>query len=156
MDAVEIRTATADDLEGVVASSAALFAEDSGTRDPLRNQDWPAAHGAKWVADLLEDPNAVVLVASDPTEVVGHLVGIFSLPSEMWTVARAELVSMYVRETYRTQGIGGRLVDAFTEWATTRGATRLHVNAYATNNSALHLYHSRGFSPLSITLTNDL
>lgn len=155
MDAVEIRTATAEDLEGVVASNAALFAEDSGTRDPLRNADWPAVHGAKWVADRLEDPDAVVLVASDPA-VVGYLVGTFSAPSDMWTVARAELVSMYVRESHRTQGIGTRMVDAFTEWAKGRGATRLHVTAYATNNSALHLYHSRGFTPNSITLNKDL
>ena len=28
--------------------------------------------------------------------------------------------------------------------------------AYATNNSALHLYHSRGFTPNSITLNKDL
>ena len=155
MDAVEIRTATAEDLEGVVASNAALFAEDSGTRDPLRNADWPAVHGAKWVADLLEDPDALLLVASDPA-VVGHLVGTFSAPSDMWTVARAELVSMYVRETHRTQGIGTRLVDAFAEWAKGRGATRLHVTAYATHNTALHLYHSRGFTPISITLNKDL
>ncbi|TCN36578.1 ribosomal protein S18 acetylase RimI-like enzyme [Kribbella orskensis] len=155
MDAVEIRKARAEDLEGVVASSAALFAEDSGTRDPLRNADWPEVHGAKWVADLLEDPDALVLVASDPA-VVGHLVGTFSPPSDMWTVARAELVSMYVRDTHRTQGIGTRMVDAFTEWAKSRGATRLHVTAYATNNPALHLYHSCGFTPNSITLNKDL
>src|SRR5215207_3459103 len=148
MGSVDIRAATAEDLEGVVASGAALFAEDSGTRDPLRNADWPATHGAKWAADLLEDPDALLLVAAD-SGVVGHLVGTFSPPSEMWTVSRAELVSMYVRESHRTQGIGTRLVDAFTEWARSRGATRLHVTAYATNNSALRLYHSCRFSPLS-------
>ncbi|GAA1570196.1 hypothetical protein GCM10009789_24700 [Kribbella sancticallisti] len=74
----------------------------------------------------------------------------------MWTASRAELVSMFVRASLRGQGVGGRLVDAFVEWAKERGATRLHVTAYAANEAALQLYQSRGFAPLSITLANDL
>ena len=41
---MEIRPAVDADLAGVAASSAALFAEDAGQRDPFRNQAWPAAH----------------------------------------------------------------------------------------------------------------
>ncbi|GAA1570205.1 hypothetical protein GCM10009789_24710 [Kribbella sancticallisti] len=58
---MDIRPATADDLDGVVASSAALFAEDAAARDKLRNADWPAAYGAQWCSDLLADPQALVL-----------------------------------------------------------------------------------------------
>lgn len=153
---MEIRPATADDLEGVAASSAALFAEDAGTRDKLRNAAWPAEHGAQWVSELLADPQALLLVALVDGEVVGHLVGVFEEPSYMWTVSRAELVSMYVRENLRGQGVGGSLVDAFAAWAKDRGAARLHVMAYAANERALRLYQARGFAPLSIQLANDL
>jgi GNAT superfamily N-acetyltransferase len=153
---MDIRPATTADLDGVVASSAALFAEDAGTRDQLRNANWPATYGAQWCTDLLADPQALVLVALLDGEVVGHLVGTFAEPSDMWTVSRAELMSMYVRENLRGQGVGGKLVDAFAEWAKERGAARLQVSAYAANEGALRLYQSRGFAPLSITLTNDL
>jgi hypothetical protein len=78
---MEIRPATPDDLNGVVASSAALFAEDAATRDPLRNAAWPATHGAQWCSDLLSDPHALVLVAAVEGEVAGHLVGMFAEPS---------------------------------------------------------------------------
>ncbi|NEA32528.1 GNAT family N-acetyltransferase [Streptomyces sp. SID13031] len=151
---MEIRPATTDDLDGLVASSAALFAEDGAARDSLRNVDWPATHGAQWCSDLLTDPRALVLVAGD--EVGGHLIGAFTEPSEMWTGSRAELVSMYVRNELRGQGIGGQLVDAFVDWAKERGAARLHVTAYADNDGALALYKSRGFAPKSITLAVDL
>jgi GNAT superfamily N-acetyltransferase len=153
---MDIRPATAADLDGVVASSAALFAEDAATRDQLRNADWPAMYGAQWCAELLADPQALVMVASDAGKVVGHLVGTFAGPSDMWTVSRAELVSMFVREHLRGQGVGGLLVDAFVDWAKQRGAARLHVTAYAANEAAVGLYRSRGFAPLSITLTHDL
>ena len=151
----EIRQASIDDLDGVVASTAALFAEDAGQRDPLRNPGWPAEYGEQWCRELLSDPRALVLVVSGPDGVAGHLAASFSDPSEMWTVARAELVSMYVRPELRGRGVGGRLVDAFREWARGRGAQRLTVTAYATNAAALALYQSRGFTPLSITLTTE-
>ncbi|WP_133983989.1 GNAT family N-acetyltransferase [Kribbella voronezhensis] len=150
-----IRPASMDDLDGVVASTAALFAEDAGERDPLRNPNWPEQHGTQWCRELLSNPNALVLVAVAGAGVGGHLVGNLYDPSDMWTVARAELVSMYVRPELRGQGVGGQLVDSFAEWARSRGAASLQVTAYAANAAALALYQSRGFAPLSITLTAD-
>ena len=153
---MEIRPATPDDLEGVIASSAALFAEDAASRDKLRNSAWPAEHGAKWVRELMADPQALLLIAAVDGEVVGHLVGAFEEPSYMWIVSRAELVSMYVRTELRGRGIGGGLIDAFIAWARDRGAVRLHVSAYAANEGAVRLYRSHGFEPLSINLASDL
>jgi ribosomal protein S18 acetylase RimI-like enzyme len=152
---MEIRAASIDDLDAVVASGAALFAEDAGERDPLRNAGWPAQYGEQWCRELLTDPQALVLVADGPSGVGGHLVGMLSDPSDMWTVTRAELVSMYVQPQLRGHGVGGSLVDAFVEWARARGASRLQVTAYSANAAALALYQSRGFAPLSITLTTD-
>ncbi|WBQ01937.1 GNAT family N-acetyltransferase [Kribbella sp. CA-293567] len=153
---MEIRPATTADLPGIAATSAALFAEDAGQRDPFRNQAWPAAHGEQWIADLHSNPAARIFVAADGAEVVGHLIAIYEPPSDMWLVPRAELVSMFVRPPVRGRGLGGQLVDAFTIWARARGAVRLQVTAYATNEAAQRLYQSRGFKPASVVLANDL
>lgn len=154
MSEMTVRTAIAADLDGVVASCAALFAEDAGTRDPLRNKNWPATYGAEWAGGLLADPESLVLVATTDG-VVGHLIGKFMPASEMWTATRAELVSMYVRPEARGGGLAGKLIDAFVAWAEERGAARLEVSAYAANDTAVHVYEKHGFQPHSVLLTRS-
>ena len=153
---IGIRTATADDLDGLVASTTALFAEDGAARDRLRNPEWPALHGRSWYVGLMADPAALVIVAAAGREVVGHLVGTYSEQSPMWLAPRAELVSMFVVPRLRSEGIGSRLVERFTDWSRERGASRILVDAYATNEPALRFYRRHGFTRLSESLAADL
>jgi len=161
MSIVTVRAATLDDLDGLTQSSADLFAEDGASRDRLRNADWPLDHGRPWCESLIAAPDALVLVAvesggDETEEVVGHLIGSFSPASSMWTAARAELISTYVSVSHRGQGLGSRLVEDFIAWSKERGASRLHVSAYAANGSAIRFYQRHGFVPLSIELAADL
>jgi len=156
MSDISIRLAAETDLDGVVACVTALFVQDSGTRDPLRDQGWPAGHAVEWCAEMMNAPTALVLAAVDGENVVGHLIGHLMPSSDMWTGARAELVSMYVDPANRGAGVGSRLVNAFVAWAKDSGAARLTVTAYAANEAALALYRKHGFAPLSITSTVDL
>lgn len=153
---VEVRVAGHGDVEGLVATSVALFAEDGARRDRLRNPAWPAGNAAAWLSGLIGDPGALLLAAVGEGRVVGHLVGAFSAASPMWLGARAELVSMYVAPELRGEGVGSRLVGQFTAWARDRGAVRLHVTAYAANDGALRFYRRNGFKPLSTELAADL
>jgi GNAT superfamily N-acetyltransferase len=155
MPAIAIRRAEAGDLDGLAASSAALFAED-GVRDRLRDQRWPSGHGAAWIAELSVNPHALLLAAVVDGTVVGHLVGLYQPASPMWLGARAELVSTYVTPDLRGNGAGARLVEHFTTWARERGATRLHVTAYTANAHAVRFYRRHGFTPLSTVLAADL
>ena len=153
---VDIRRAIATDLPGLVASSAALFAEDGAVRDRLRNAEWPRDNGRSWIEGLLAGPDALVLVAADHGDnVVGHLIGHFYAASMMWTGARTELISTYVASEYRSRSLGSRLVEAFFVWSRERGAERFHVSAYAANESAIRFYRRHGFASLSIELAAD-
>ena len=156
MTRIEIRSATQDDVEGVVASSSGLFAEDAATRDRLRNAHWPRLHGAKWSAANIADPNRLVLIAAVGQQVVGHLLGAFAGPSEMWVAPRADLVSMYVMPDARGQGVGSQLVGGFVAWARDRGASQLRVTAYTANEGAIRFYQRHGFAPLETTFAVDL
>lgn len=156
MPDIEIRRAQAGDLDGLTASSAALFAEDGVARDRLRDPHWPARHGAAWIAGLAADPDALLLAAVADGTVTGHLVGYFQPASQMWAGARAELVSMYVMPDLRRKGVGSRLAADFAAWARERGATRLHVTAYTANTAAVRFYRRHGYAPLSTELTADL
>src|SRR5262245_26917329 len=120
---IEIRRATIDDLPGLVASSTGLFMEDAGTRDDTMNTRWPAEHGAAAFTTTLADPARVVFVADDGGSVAGHLAAYVTEPSDIRPVRSATLLSMYVFPEHRSAGVGGRLVDAFKDWAASHGAT---------------------------------
>jgi GNAT superfamily N-acetyltransferase len=155
-DGVLIREATTADLDGLVASNAALFAVDAAARDRLRNPGWPAAHAAEYVASTLADPATLVLAAEAGGAIVGHLTGVFMAASDMWTAPRAELFSMQVMAPWRGRGVGSELVARFRAWAQGRGAIQLRVSAYTANEGALRFYRRHGFTPLDTTLSVDL
>jgi GNAT superfamily N-acetyltransferase len=155
MPDIEIRRAEAGDLNGMAASSAALFAEDA-VHDRLRDPQWPSEHGAAWITKLSADPDALLLAAVADSTVAGHLVGFYQPASQMWLGARAELVSMYVVPGLRGKGVGSRLVADFTAWARERGATCLHVTAYTANDAAVRFYQRHGYAPLSTVFAADL
>jgi GNAT superfamily N-acetyltransferase len=153
---IGIRRAGPADVPGLVALSAALFAEDGATRDRLRNAGWPQDNGYPWIEGLLATPEALVLVAADHDGTgVGYLIGQFYAVSAMWTGARTELISTYVVPGHRSQNVGGRLVEAFFAWSRERGAERFHVSAYAANEPAIRFYRRHGFAPLSVELAAD-
>jgi len=156
MTDVEIRVATEDDVEGYLATTIALFTEDAGARDPLRDADWPKVHGREAFAVDLAHPNRVILVAVGEGEVVGHLLGSFRGPSEMMPAASATLVSLYVRPEWRSREVGAALVERFAEWARERGAVRMHVTAYSANEGAVRFYQRQGFAPFELTLAAAL
>jgi ribosomal protein S18 acetylase RimI-like enzyme len=153
---IDIRRAGPADIPGIVALSAALFAEDGATRDRLRNAGWPRDNGRAWIEGLLGTPEALVLVAADPDgNAIGYLVGQFYAISAMWTGARTELIRTYVSPGQRGLNVGGRLVEAFFAWSREQGAERFQVTAYAANESAIRFYRRHGFAPLSVELAAD-
>ncbi|MFD9392781.1 GNAT family N-acetyltransferase [Streptomyces sp. NPDC060000] len=153
---VSVRAARAADIPGLVASSAGLFAEDAGTRDPGVDAAWPRAHGAASFAAALENPSRLVLVAERAGQVVGHLTGSLTEPSAMRPVKSATLISMYVQPTHRGDGAGAQLVAAFFAWAAEQGARRTEVTAYTDNADAIRFYERHGFCPHSVTLSRPL
>lgn len=149
---VTIRPARAADLDGLVASSSALFAEDAGTRDPGVDITWPREHGREVFAAGLDDPARLLLVADRDGEVVGHLTGRVADGTDVRPARVAELMSLYVRAAHRRERLGSRLVEAFRGWARAEGATLAEVSAYAANGDAIRFYEREGFAPKTVTL----
>jgi GNAT superfamily N-acetyltransferase len=155
--APSVRTATLDDLPGLIASSTALFAEDGGTRDATMNTDWPQQHGADAFTASLADPSRLVLVAvAGDGAIVGHLSGQVSPPDDITLVNVATLTAMQVNATHRGSGHGSALVDAFLSWATDQGATQARVTAYAANDGARRFYRRHGFADFTVTHARPL
>lgn len=139
-----------EDVPELLASAAALFAEDGGRRDPFMDTGWPAREGAAYYADLVGDPTCLCLLARDGG---GHLIGRLRRPDPLRPGAvTAVLESMRVAPDRRRTGVGGALVDAFLAWARERGANETTVQAYAQNAGALAFYEACGFRPFLVTL----
>lgn len=153
MGDIQIRPATAPDVDGFVASSAGLFAQDAGSYDDTVDIAWPRKYGATRFLEGLADPDRLVLVAVDSAgAVVGHLTGLVAEPTAMRPVRVATLSSLYVFPEHRHAGLGARLVAEFRSWARGRNCDRLEVTAYAANDGALRFYRQHGFAPQSILL----
>ncbi|WP_327721107.1 GNAT family N-acetyltransferase [Streptomyces sp. NBC_00490] len=153
---VTVRRARAEDIAGLVASSARLFAEDGGTRDATINVHWPREHGAAAFAAALEDPERLVLVVDHQGRVVGHLMGSVTEATARRLVKSATLVSMYVRPEHRRARAGAALVTEFLDWARGQGAEEAEVTAYAANTDAVRFYERGGFAPQLVTLRQTL
>ncbi|UPZ27366.1 GNAT family N-acetyltransferase [Streptomyces sp. LRE541] len=151
-----VRRARPEDVPALVASSAALFAEDAGTRDPTVDITWPLTHGAERFTAKLDDPARLLLVAERDGEVVGHLAGVVAEGSAMRPVKVATLVSLYVRPAHRGTRTGARLVAAFLDWAREQGAQQAEVTAYAANEDAVRFYERNGFGTHTLTLGRPL
>ena len=148
-----VRVATTEDLDAFVASAAALFAEDGGTRDPHMDTTWPVRHGHEYYGAAIADPDVLCLVAVADDQVVGHLVGRLKGPNPVRpAVVGAELASVRVAEGHRGSGVGAELNEAFVTWAKDRGVTEVTVHAFASNTAAIRFYQAHGYVPGSLQL----
>ncbi|WP_100446174.1 GNAT family N-acetyltransferase [Glycomyces xiaoerkulensis] len=151
MHAAAIRRARPSDLAQVEADVAALFAEDSGTRDATISQDWPHHHARAWLGDQIAHDRKILLVAETAGH-AGYLAGEVLPPSAMRTVSVAVLISMYVRPHLRGHGIGRSLATVFRDWARALEAERLSVTAHASNTDAVRFYERQGFARREVQL----
>lgn len=125
---ITIRDWTEKDLPKLMALERACFA-DAWTTEMMKNE-------------FLRDGFCGVLAEEDG-EIVGYLCG-YSLFED------AELLKTAVLQERRGKGIGGLLLDAFTEKVLSQGAEQIFLEVRVTNTPALGLYLSRGFEKTRI------
>ena len=58
---------------------------------------------------------------------------------------RAQIVSMWVDPGFRRAGVGKALIDAVTDWATSRGVRELKLMVTSVNRGAIAFYQRLGF-----------
>ena len=125
---ITIRDWTEKDLPKLMALERACFV-DAWTTEMMKNE-------------FLRDGFCGVLAEEDG-EIVGYLCG-YSLFED------AELLKTAVVQERRGKGIGGLLLDAFTEKVLLQGAEKIFLEVRVSNEAALRLYVSRGFEKTRI------
>lgn len=151
MDNLSIRKAKIEELKIVQDLNSGLFTSD-GPRDKFMDHNWPYEGGKEYFSKKITDDSSICLVAEVDNEIVGYLAGTV-MEVESWRpVKRTELENMFVKEEFRSNGIGAKLVSEFFNWSKTKGVQRSLVVAYATNEKAIKFYKKMGFDPESVSL----
>jgi GNAT superfamily N-acetyltransferase len=153
---ITIRVAEPADLDELVELSAHLFAEDAGQRDPYTDLGWPRREGRGYFTGIIDNNRTRCWLAEVDGVIAGNLVGRINRESSIRPVRVAELESMFVREEYRSSGVGAALVAEFFGWGKRAGAERALVTAYAANDRALAFYARHGFAPKNVSLERGL
>ena len=124
--AVDVRAATADDLDPLERIENAAFTTDRLTRGRLRA--------------LLRSPSADVLVAEERGLLTGYCLVLTRRGS-----SAARLYSLAVDPRYSGRGLGQRLLAEAEQAATQRGAKTLRLEVRADNPAGLALYERNGY-----------
>jgi GNAT superfamily N-acetyltransferase len=149
-----IRPAREADFDRVIALYEEFHAfHVRGVPERLRLPDPPAdpeerAKVREYLAAILRDPEAALLVAEAPGELAG-LAEVYLRRDEPHPLrvvyTYGHLQSLMVTEPWRGRGVGGRLVAAAEDWARERGATQLRLDAWEFAEGPLPFYESLGY-----------
>ena len=154
-----IRPAEPRDLEQVGRLGARLLREHYAF-DRLRFMAprGNTEQGYAWfLGTQLRRDDAAVFVAERADEVVGYVYA--GIEPQSWKELREEagfIHDVYVDETARRGGIATALLEAASEWLTSRGMPRIVLWTAAPNEAARHLFGRLGFRHTMTEMTREL
>jgi GNAT superfamily N-acetyltransferase len=137
--ALVVREAAVDEAEQIVPLYEWLFAAP-GYRPP----QWDVEAAARRLGDAIADERSAVLVAEAED---GSLAGFCTAYLELDSVRygqRCWVEDLAVDPNRRSQGIGGRLLDAAEGWARERGASHFELDTGLAREAAQRFYERRG------------
>jgi ribosomal protein S18 acetylase RimI-like enzyme len=154
-----IREATPFDYENL----GELFDEaDKLHRDHLADRfqkpKGPARDKA-FILGLLADRTVEIFVVEGNGKLLGLVqAAVKDSPPLSIFVPRCYVVvdTLVVKEDFRQQGIGQKLMDKVHQWAISRGASEVELNVYEFNQEAMAFYRQLGYETISQKMSKPL
>ena len=148
---VEVRRATAEDVPAMATLEQELLRDDA-VGDPYLVRELTRKDVEEQLRKVVGGDWGICLVATHGGQVVGYLSCGYK-DSPRWRPVKAtEIHALYLREAFRSRGIGGRLIAELVRWSELRGAEVVEVGAFASNTRALAFYERAGFRPTLVHL----
>ncbi|MES2314414.1 MAG: GNAT family N-acetyltransferase [Patescibacteria group bacterium] len=146
------------DLEAIQRLNQELCAKEHNEFDSTINPDYALSEpGVEYFKSRIESSDGCALIAKEGDEYVGYLIGGMAAPEDYRTIkSAAELENMYVKDSMRGKGIGGKLVQQFEDWCKEKGVEVIRVVASAENAAAIKFYEAHGAKPVSLTLEKKI
>jgi len=157
--ALIIREATPFDYENLCE----LFDEaDKLHRDHLSErfqEPKGPARDKEFILGLLADQTVEVFVVERDGKLLGLVqAAVKDAPPMSIFVPRCYVVvdTLVVKEGFRQQGIGEKLMDKVHHWAISKGADDVELNVYEFNQGAIAFYRQLGYETISQKMSKSL
>lgn len=153
MTDITIRKATLDDLTILQEFEQAIIRFERPFAPNLRED--PISYYD--LASLIQHKDAHVVVAETAEEIIGSGYALIKKNSAYKKPDQyAYLGFMYVKPSYRGQGVNGHIIDHLIDWTKQKNITELQLDVYAENEVALRAYKKKGFSAELLTMRLNL
>ena len=157
--AFRIETATKDDWPWIVQGQVAIaWARLGSERQREVSQQTVEERVARQVAELRQQegfPSVAFVARTDDGTPVGF-VWVARTHNDFTGQLEASLLSQYVAERCRGQGLGHRLMETAEEWARRQGLSRISLSVGARNTLGQRLYETLGYQVETLRMTKRL
>jgi ribosomal protein S18 acetylase RimI-like enzyme len=157
--AFRIETATDDDWPWIVQGQAEIAWVRLGPECQREvGRQTVEERVARQIAQLRQQegfPNVAFVARTDDGTPVGFI-WVARTHNDFTGQLEASLLSQYVAEPYRGQGLGHRLMETAEEWARHQGLPRISLSVGAHNRLAQRLYETLGYEVETLRMTKKL
>lgn len=156
---VIIRKATMEDYMGLCTIYSELDEFHRESHPELFVQPQIPGRTREYIAELIQNDDALLLAAEKDHEIVGLLEGCITASSDFPANKKRRWVqidSLAVQSGVRNCNIGSLLLENAKEWAKENSIERIELKVYSFNANAIRFYKGKGFSELSKTMFLDL
>lgn len=156
MDNLTIQRANISDLEKVLLLSDGLTLADF-PYDKKVDINWAHTdNGRKYYEEKIKGTLGVCFVAEIDEKIIGFITAAEKEVPSYRQVKVAELENIFVKEEFRSKGIGKKLMEAFVNWAKELKVDKVAVNVFALNEKAIAFYKREGFVSQELNLEKYL
>jgi len=142
---IKIRKATVRDFEQLRDLRRDFYLFES-KKDKLCRKEYAYNGMPQSLARNLRSKKIAYFVAEKDKELVGYIgAQIEKMPAFKVPKKRVHLFNLYMKEDYRSKGIGKKLIAEGNKWARSKGIKLVMLYVYWWNTKARKLYNNLGF-----------
>ena len=143
---VVIRKAGVKDFELVKRLVVELEEDQKRLLPELISLDWLNKSMPIIMGKAIRSNNQAVFLAFDGTKAIGFAYAGKEKNAAYWKVKeRAEVYSLYIREEFRSKGIGAKLLKSVCAYFNRKGISWIQLDVLPKNNRAKKFYQKSGF-----------
>jgi ribosomal protein S18 acetylase RimI-like enzyme len=153
---MEARLACMDDVPGICSLYKEFF-EYNASQQPQYYKK--SIESGKYPKSVIENDTEALFVAADGNALIGllHIAEGRTPPYDCFIQhSFATIVDLFVKESYRSKGVGRQLLGSAKGWAKSRELDYIELNVLAENENGIRFYDHEEFTVVSQIMRHTL